>query len=112
MNNEILNDGVINIDFHKGMVCLELRIEEFPKKDAAVIAEIFTKYQIAMTPKVFLETYSSMEIMLEKLIEFGIVEELNANDKRGAENSSDDKFGGKNNRKTDSREKRALSVKK
>ena len=40
-----------------------------------------------MIPQVFLETYSSMEIMLEKLIEFGIVEELNANDKRGAENS-------------------------
>ena len=87
MNNEILKDGVINIDFHKGMVCLELRIEEFPKKDAAVIAENFAKYQITMTPQVFLETYSSMEIMLEKLIEFGIVEELNSNDKRGAENS-------------------------
>ena len=69
------------------MVCLELRIEESPKKDTAVIAEIFAKYQIAMTPQFFLETYSSMKIMLEKLIEYGIVEELNANDKRGAENS-------------------------
>ena len=87
MNNEILNDGVINIGLHKDMVCLELRTEEFPKKDAAGIAEIFAKYQTAMIPQVFLETYSSMEIMLEKLIEFGIVEELNANDKLGAENS-------------------------
>jgi hypothetical protein len=50
--------------------------------------------------------------MLEKLIEFGIIEEMNANDKRGAEHSSNDKFGGKNNRKTNRRKKSALSVNK
>jgi hypothetical protein len=43
--------------------------------------------------------------MLVKLIEFGIVEEMNVNDKRGTEHSSDDKFGCKNNRKTNRRKK-------
>tara|TARA_B110000046_G_scaffold113354_1_gene120578 strand:+ start:535 stop:675 length:141 start_codon:yes stop_codon:yes gene_type:complete len=46
--------------------------------------------------------------MLEKLIEFGIVEGMNANDKRGAEHYSDDKFVGKNKRKTNRRKKKVL----
>ena len=43
MNNEILNDGVINIGLLKCMVHLELGTEELPKKDDAGIVEIFVK---------------------------------------------------------------------
>jgi hypothetical protein len=43
MNNENLNDGVINIGLHKGMVNLELGTEELPKKDDAGIFKIFAK---------------------------------------------------------------------
>ena len=46
MNNEILNDGVINIGLHKGMVNLELGTEELPKKDAAGIVEIFANIKL------------------------------------------------------------------
>jgi hypothetical protein len=46
MNNEILNDGAINIDRNKGMVYLELGTEELPKKDAAGIVEIFANIKL------------------------------------------------------------------
>ena len=61
MNNEILNDGVINIGLHKGMVNLELGTEELSKKDDAGIVEIFAKLQIEMSLQVFLENYSSIK---------------------------------------------------
>ena len=61
MNNEILNDGVINIGLHKGMVNLELGTEELSKKDDTGIVEIFAKLQIEMSLQVFLETYSSIK---------------------------------------------------
>ena len=61
MNNEILNDGVINIGLHKGMVNLELGTEELSKKDDAGIFEIFAKLQIEMSLQVFLKTYSSIK---------------------------------------------------
>ena len=113
MNTEIYSDGVINIAFNKGMVRIEFGTLSITEKDENGSPKIFSRHQLVVTPQVFLETFSNMESMLQKLVDNGIVQETDASEQRGGPaRDMESSFSGADKRGKSERRKRAYEVRK
>ena len=82
MHNTIYTDGVTNIALTKGMVRIEFGTLSITEKDDDGNPAIFERHQMAMTPKVFLDTFGNMERMRDLLIEKGVVKARDADEHR------------------------------
>jgi len=99
MHNTIYTDGVTNIALNKGMVRIEFGTLSITDRDTGGNPTIFERHQMAMTPKVFLDTFGNMERMLNLLIKNGVVKESDADEQReGPARDSDLDLDGKDRR--------------
>ena len=111
MGTDIFFDGVINIALVKGMIRIEVGSQSISEKDENGNRKIFNRHQLVLTPQVFLETFTNMESMLNKLIENGIVQDGADNELRGGPaRDTDASFSGKDQRAPVDRRKRDLSL--
>jgi hypothetical protein len=111
MGAEVFFDGVVNIALVKGMVRIEVGSQSISERDENGKPKIINRHQLVLTPQVFLETFSNMESMLNKLIDNGIVKDGSADEQRhGPARDTDAEFSGKDMRASSDRRKRDLSL--
>lgn len=77
---EIFADGVGEVGFGGGMVRIDLVSLSVTDNDADGNPKREVRQRLVMTPQGFLETYASMQGMLEKLVELGVVQPQSAPD--------------------------------
>lgn len=108
MSRVTFSDGIINIGLNNGMVRIEFGTLSISEKDEVGNPKVFSKEQLVMTPQVFLKTFSSMESMLHRLIENGIVKENLDEEKRtGPARDTEAEIIGNDKRGGDRRKRRS-----
>ena len=117
MHKTIFSDGVTNIALRNGMVRIEFGTLSITEKDEAGNPAVFERYQLALTPKVFLETFGNMERMLQLLIDNGVAREKLADEQRAGpardaamEITADERRGKKDDRRDAERRGRAVHL--
>ena len=99
MNTHIYTDGVTNIGLKKGMIRIEFGTLSVSEKDADGNPAVFSRCQLILTPQIFLETFGNMELLLQKLIDNGIVRERDQEERRdGPTRDTDASIEGKDRR--------------
>ena len=110
MHNTIYTDGVTNIALTKGMVRIEFGTLSITEKGADGNPAVFERHQMAMTPKVFLDTFGNMERMLNLLLDNGVVKERDSDEQReGPARDSELTLDGKD-RRDPKRDRRGIVV--